>query len=434
MKKNLKPTNPSTKSRRQADIFRVEQLRKTLHLSDHQSTRTKRAKQKKLVDLNNESQLAEVLDDRFVKFDPTPENSGVDDFDWLFAEEADSSSVPETSPPQLPEVDSRYKHIFNAESLKKAWAGKPNQTDNGFELIVKSQPSRELKLATTSILNDVKILHVEFPNFHEAVEQIEAHLSLNILTEMPIKLPAINLQGEPGIGKTQFVRRLAEVLQLEFFDLNIGSMSGKFELVGGHSTYRDATYGEVARLMLGQGETANPLFLLDELCLVKATNGENLYHPLYGLFDAKQSRCFKDVFLGIELDLSSVNFITTTNEFSRLPAAIKSRLTNISISAPNRQQMTSIVESIFQELLVEFGLEEHLKSGLCMDIIQALTKYPPRDVRQHLHYACGLAARRIINDDFTNRTLLMADLPISLRENHSSDSDTVSVLQTQTLQ
>src|SRR5258708_26041431 len=50
------------------------------------------------------------------------------------------------------------------------------------------------------------------PNFPAVLEDIRKHLALCVDSEDSIELPPMLLLGEPGIGKTHFARKLAELL------------------------------------------------------------------------------------------------------------------------------------------------------------------------------------------------------------------------------
>ena len=154
-----------------------------------------------------------------------------------------------------------------------------------------------------------------------------------------LSLPVINLQGPPGIGKTQFIKALAKTLHLEFFSINAAAMSGRFELSGGNPQYMDADLGMIGQIMCYEAKSFQPILLIDELCMARDNQHDSIIQPLYSFFDREQRKCFKENFLNLELDLSGAIVFTTTNDFKQLKPALKSRLVNIDIKTPTPQQM-----------------------------------------------------------------------------------------------
>ena len=63
-----------------------------------------------------------------------------------------------------------------------------------------------------SAMPGMEELFEELPNFSEVLEDIRKHLALCIDSNDSIELPPMLLLGEPGIGKTHFARRVAQLL------------------------------------------------------------------------------------------------------------------------------------------------------------------------------------------------------------------------------
>src|SRR5439155_18460318 len=67
-----------------------------------------------------------------------------------------------------------------------------------------------------SALPEMQRLLEELPNFAVVLADIRRHLALCVDSNDSIELPPMLLLGEPGIGKTHFARKLAELLGTGF--------------------------------------------------------------------------------------------------------------------------------------------------------------------------------------------------------------------------
>src|SRR5688572_7518878 len=62
-----------------------------------------------------------------------------------------------------------------------------------------------------SALPEMDALFDELPNFSEVLEDIRKHLALCVDSEDSIEMPPMLLLGAPGIGKTHFARKIAQL-------------------------------------------------------------------------------------------------------------------------------------------------------------------------------------------------------------------------------
>lgn len=248
--------------------------------------------------------------------------------------------------------------------------------------------------ASDSKLIALNKLAVAYPNFTEALAQVTAACQVSILTNSPLSLPAVNLQGPPGIGKTQFIKALAKTLHLEFFSINAAAMTGRFELSGGNPQYMDADVGMIGQVMCYEAKSFQPILLIDELCMARDNQHDSIIQPLYSFLDREQRKYFKENFLNLELDLSGAIIFTTTNDYKQLKPALKSRLVNIDIKAPSPKQMQSIVQNIYESCLLDMKLQHYFNARLSNELLSKLSFLPPRKVIEALRLAIGKACVR----------------------------------------
>ncbi|MGS2721001.1 AAA family ATPase [Paraglaciecola aestuariivivens] len=311
----------------------------------------------------------------------TKEPDPVDELDSVFDDLFDEIEF--VSPP-----------LFDKKELEKSLSQK---TKNDFE-----PPSQFLlqnpckRLCSMDKSKDIfSSLRKSFPNFTHVIDFYEGQLAISRLTGKPLNIPPVNLQGPPGIGKTVFVQALAEAIGHEFFEIAISGMQAEFELVGGHNTWTRAEAGAIATTLIIKAETYNPIILLDEICLLNKNERVNMYHPLYSVLDKEQARRFRDLYLDVLIDVSNAIYITTTNNFENVPAAVSSRLTNFVVKAPSYEQMYAIIPTVFKSVLEELSLGHYFNSTLPVSCLEVLAQRPPREIKLKLKAAVGKAVARV---------------------------------------
>jgi len=318
------------------------------------------------------------------------------------------------------DTESAYKDLYSMTILENELNQVAKKDVKNFKNIIDAGSKRRLIFSNKTNLNSLSELEKQYPNFKGVIDIIRASCHVSLLGNTRLTLPIINLQGEPGIGKTVFAKALANALNLEFFSLNISSMHNRFELVGSNRQYSDANIGGITQIMCMEAKTFQPLILLDELCMAKDTDNESVIHPLYAFFDQNQRKAFKDHYLNIALDLSGALIITTTNEFEKLRPALKSRLTNIEIKPPTAHQMKFILQTTYKSCLLEMGLTKYFTPSLSPKLIQSLCKASPRESLQLIKIAIGTACSRANNSSKTQ--LLITDFNFPLLPPKSTEN------------
>ena len=213
----------------------------------------------------------------------------------------------EIKKPQPTENDikrSNSASIFSMKKLKNEVKHRKPKDMQTFSTLIEQGPKKTLYYASKDTACSLSALAKSFPNFQGVIDQVIAACQVSQLTNTPLSLPAINLQGHPGIGKTQFVGALAKTLNLEFFTINAAAMSGRFELCGGNPQYSDSDLGAIGRVMCFEAKSFQPVILIDELCMAKDNPQGSIIQPLYSFFEREQRKSFKENFLNLELDLS----------------------------------------------------------------------------------------------------------------------------------
>jgi len=252
-----------------------------------------------------------------------------------------------------------------------------------------------------SALPEMERLFEELPNFTAVLEDVRKHLALCIDSEDSVELPPMLLLGEPGIGKTHFARRIAELLGTGFGFVPMSSLTAGWVLSGASSQWKNAKPGKVFDTFLN-GDYANPVIVVDEL---DKTSADGQYDPLgalYELLEIETASRFVDEFVELPIDASGAVWLATANEAARIPEPLLSRLNVYEIEPPDAEGSARIAATIYREIrgAHDWGRQfPEMPSGAALEKLASL---PPREMRRALQSAFGnakLAGRSEVGAD-----------------------------------
>jgi len=269
---------------------------------------------------------------------------------------------------------------------------------------------RIAQMPSSASIRGLDDLAVQFENFDEVIKEIKGRLINSYYSSTAIQLDPILLDGPPGVGKTEFSRQLAKTLGLPFFEFNISSAHGRFEICGGHPGWSSAEPGRITKHML-TSDYLNPVVLMDEIESARSAQGDNIVQPLLQFLDREQSKRVKDNNLDMQFDYSHIFFIATTNELRFVGDAMKSRFHIFDIKAPTKEQTRKIVRTIYKKLRNE-RKALYLSESLSSDVVMSISAMPPREIRAALSHAINHATLRLSNDGVvTEGAVIVSDLP-----------------------
>ncbi|MGH8570310.1 MAG: AAA family ATPase, partial [Gammaproteobacteria bacterium] len=200
-----------------------------------------------------------------------------------------------------------------------------------------------------SAMPPMQELFEDLPNFGRVLEDIRKQLALCMDSEDAVELPPMLLLGAPGIGKTHFARRIAQLLGTGFGFVPMSSLTAGWILSGASSQWKNAKPGKVFETFLN-GEYANPVMVVDEL---DKTSAEGQYDPLgalYGLLEADTAMRFVDEFAEIPIDASGAVWFATANDASRIPEPILNRMHVYEIEPPDAEGARRIALAIYRDI------------------------------------------------------------------------------------
>ena len=260
-----------------------------------------------------------------------------------------------------------------------------------------AEPLRRLVVGDANMRERLTRLRDDCPGFVDVIALVERAVALSALSGTGIAFPPLLLVGAPGLGKTHFSRRLATALGVEQHAFSCATNSDAQALLIGHPpTWRGARMGVLTEAVLN-GETGNPLIVLDEVDKFVTHSTETPYNSLLGLLEPENACALFDEFLRIPFDLSRCLIVATANDLVPIPCFIRDRFLIVTISPPDGVMLHAIASRITAEIVAAHG-----DSFAPPDetVVARLATTHPRGIRRLVILALGFAAesgRRHLN-------------------------------------
>jgi ATP-dependent Lon protease len=241
-----------------------------------------------------------------------------------------------------------------------------------------------------SALPEMEAMFDELPNFSDVLEDIRKHLALCVDSSDSIELPPMLLLGEPGIGKTHFARKLAELLGTGYGFVPMSSLTAGWVLSGASSQWKNAKPGKVFDTFLN-GDYSNPVIVVDE---VDKASSDGQYDPLgalYELLEIDTATRFVDEFVEVPIDASGAVWLATANDASRIPEPILNRMAVYEIEPPDEAGARRIAQTLYSEFRNGHDWGKRFPEMPSDATLEKLAALGPREMRRTIQSAFGTA-------------------------------------------
>jgi len=253
------------------------------------------------------------------------------------------------------------------------------------------------------------------PHFVDLGSMLQTNAKAARTIGLPMFVHPVLLVGEPGMGKTWFLSKLANLLGLPFRMYSMSTSTLGEGLQGSHPSWRNAGPGLVAKTLFRE-KAANPLIFVDEFDkVVYGSWNSDPYRPFYTLLDPSGSHRFVDEYLGFPIDASNVLWVMAANDVSMVPAPILDRLTVLHVPPMTAEQRIVVIQSIYAE-----ANAKHLSffdTKLEGPALSELAMLNPRRLRITIEFAMANAAadgrREIAATDINPRKAGHSNVPLA---------------------